>query len=169
MKALIRSMPPWAACIAVFLTASCSRSPGPATAAGAMDVVPGIGVGPIKFGMTMDEVQQALGKPDRTHGKALEYLSLGLAVIPSKRDGTVGAIMIGDGNGSYLVDRFKGATKEGIRMRSTRQEIIAAYGEPENAESEAPGLEVLYYDSGRTEYSLKDGRLVHIAMRPLRR
>ena len=134
-----------------------------------MDIVPGVGVGPIKFGMTMDEVKQALGEPDRMHGKALEYLSLGLAVVVSKQDGTVGAIMIGDGNGSYLVDRFKGATKEGICMKSTRQEIIAAYGAPEDTASEVPGFETLNYDSGRTEYSLKDGRLVHIALRPARR
>ena len=134
-----------------------------------MDVVPGVGVGPIKFGMTMDEVKQALGEPDRASGKALEYLSLGLAVTPSKRDGTVGAIMMGDGNGSYLVDRFKGATKEGIRMKSTRQEIVAAYGEPESAENEPGGQEVLHYDSGRTQYTLKDGRLVHIILLQSRR
>jgi hypothetical protein len=134
-----------------------------------MDIVPGVGVGPVNFGMTMDEVKQALGEPDRTTGKALEYLSLGMAVIPSKRDGTVGVIMIGDGSGSYLVDRFRGATKEGIRMKSTRQEIVAAYGEPERAETEASGVEVLQYDSGRTRYTLKDGYLAHIALLPLRR
>ncbi len=157
------------ACVVAILVTSCSQSPGSASKNVAMDIVPGVGVGPIKFGMTMDEVKQVLGKPDRTTGKALEYLSLGLAVGPSKQDGTVAVILMGDGNGSYLVDRFKGATKEGVRMRSTRQEIVAAYGEPEKTASEAPSLETLYYDSGRTEYSLKDGRLVHIALRPLRR
>ncbi len=134
-----------------------------------MDIVPGVGVGPIKFGMTMDAVKQALGEPDRTTGKVLEYLSLGLAVIPSKQDVTVGAIMMGDGSGSYLMDRFKGVTKEGIRMKSTRQEITVAYGEPESAETEDTGVEVLQYDSGRTRYTLKDGQLVHIALHPLRR
>jgi hypothetical protein len=90
----------------MMLAISCSRSGGPTAAGAAMDIVPGVGVGPIKFGMAMDEVKQALGPPDRTTGKVLEYLSLGLAVIPSKRDGTVGAIMMGDGGGSYLVHRL---------------------------------------------------------------
>ena len=169
MKITFRSLSFLGICVAAFLTTSCSRSPGPASAGVAMDIVPGVGVGPIKFGMTMDAVKQALGEPDRAPGRALEYLSLGLAVIRSKRDGTVGAIMMGDGNGSYLVDRFKGVTKEGICMKSTRQEITVAYGEPESAESEDTGVEVLQYDSGRTRYTLKDGRLVHIVLLQLRR
>jgi len=169
MAAVLRTLFLASVCVALTCATSCSRSSESVTPAVPMDIAPGVGVGPVRFGMTVDEVKQALGEPDRTRGKALEYLSLGLAVILSKQDGSVGAIMMGDGNGSYLVDRFKGVTKEGIRMKSARQEIIAAYGEPENATSEAPGLETLSYDSGRTEYSLKDGRLVHIAMRPLRR
>jgi hypothetical protein len=61
-----------------------------------MEIVPGTGVGPIKFGMAMEEVKKTLGQPDPAPGKPLQYSSLGLAVIPSSQDGTVGAIMMGD-------------------------------------------------------------------------
>jgi hypothetical protein len=148
-----------------FLTASCSRSSSPTTTGTAMIVIPGVGVGPIKFGMTMDEVKKALGEPDRTPGKALQYLSLGLAVLGTSGSASVGAIMMGDTGGGQLVDAFKGATKAGIRMKSTRQEVVAAYGQPETARDVGGGLEELSYDSGRTKYSLKEGRLVHIALR----
>ncbi|MEO8427631.1 MAG: hypothetical protein ABI651_11025 [Verrucomicrobiota bacterium] len=110
------------------LLVSCSHGGAPVLTVTSMEIAPGVGVGPIKFGMTLDEVKRALGEPDRTPGKPLQYLSLDLAVIPNHSDGKVGAIMMGDTGGGQLVERFKGATKEGIKMKSTRQEIVAAYG-----------------------------------------
>ena len=130
-----------------------------------MTIVPEVGVGPIKFGMTMDDVKNALGVPDPAPGKPLQYSSQGLAVLPNNADGTVGAIMMGDTGGGQLVEKFKGATKEGIKMKSTRQEIVTAYGQPESAKDTADGLEELRYDSGRTQYKLKAGRVVHITLR----
>ena len=108
--------------------ASCSRRSTPSAPTASMEIVPETGVGPIKFGMTMDEVKSALGQPDPAPGKPLQYSSLGLAVIPRTRDGKVGAIMMGDSGGGQLVERFKGVTTKGIGMKSTRQEIVAAYG-----------------------------------------
>ncbi len=146
---------------ALSLVASCSRS-APSVS---MKIIPGIGVGPIKFGMTMDEVKKTLGQPDPVAGKPLQYLSLGLSVIPSSKDGTVGAIMMGDTGGGQLVERFKGVTTNGIGMKSTRQEIVAAFGQPESAKSTEDGLEDLGYDLGRTRFVLRGGRVVHITLR----
>ncbi len=129
-----------------------------------MKIDPEIGVGPIKFGMTMDEVKKALGQPDPAPGKPLQYLSLGLAVIPSSKDGTVGAIAIGDPLGQ-LAERFKGVTTKGIGMKSMRQEVVAAYGQPESPTPSEKGFETLRYDSGRMEFVLRDGRVVHIRLR----
>lgn len=150
---------------AAFLMASCARSSSPTSTGTDMTVVPGVGVGPIKFGMTMDEVKNVVGEPDRTPGKPLQYLSLGLAVLGTSGSSSVGAIMMGDTAGGQLVEAFKGATKEGIRMKSTRQEMLAAYGQPESARDVGGGLEELSYDAGRTKYTLKNGRLVHITLR----
>jgi hypothetical protein len=142
---------------------ACSRSPAPASPVVSMEIVPGTGVGPVQLGMTMDEVKKSLGNPDSTPGKALQYSARGLAILPSSADGTVGAIMIGDTSGGPLVDKFTGATKEGIKMRSTRDEIVAAYGQPESAKTTPDGLEELRY--GKTQYQLREGRLVHITVR----
>ena len=130
-----------------------------------MKIVPETGVGPIKFGMTMDEVKKALGQPDPTPGKPLQYFSLGLAVLPKSTDGTVGEIMLGDTGGGQLVERFKGVTPKGIGMKSTRAEVVAAYGQPEGAKSPAAGVEELRYDSGRMQFVLLAGRVVHITLR----
>ena len=104
---------------ALSLVASCSRSSTPATPHANMEIVPGTGVGRIKFGMAMDDVKKALGQPDPAPGKPLQYTSLGLAVIPGHNDGTVAAIMMGDTGGGQLVERFKGVTTKGIGMKST--------------------------------------------------
>jgi len=149
--------------VVLSLVTSCSRTSTPAPVS--LEIVPGTGVGPIKFGMTMDEVKKALGQPDRTPGKPLQYSSLGLAVLPSSKDGTVGAIMLGDTGGGQLVDRFTGATAKGIGMKSKRQQIVAAYGPPESATPTAAALEELRYDSGRTQFTLRDGCVVHILLR----
>jgi hypothetical protein len=154
-----------AATFLVLAASACSKNNRTASSTGAaMQIEPGAGVGPIKFGMSMDDLKKTLGEPSRMTGHAQEYLSLGIAVLPG-RDGSVGAVMMGDPGGGQLVEAFKGATKEGIRMKSTRQEVVAAYGQPETARDVGGGLEELRYDSGRTQYTLKDGRLVHIALR----
>ncbi|MBI4661533.1 MAG: hypothetical protein HY735_22145 [Verrucomicrobia bacterium] len=113
--------------------------------------------------------------------------------------------MMGDTGGGKLVEAFKGSTKEGIRMKSSRQQLVSAYrgdrgmdytrkvcspafrrpepakagttnadlsfiqrsrqyGPPESSR-ELGGLEELRYDSGRTQYTFKDGRVVHITER----
>jgi hypothetical protein len=151
--------------VVLSVVASCSRRSAPSAPGVSMEIVPETGVGPIKFGMTMDEVKKALGQPDPAPGKPLQYSSLGLAVIPRTKDGKVGAIMMGDSGGGQLVERFKGVTTKGIGMKSTRQEIVAAYGPPESAKVPAGGLEELAYDSGRTQFVLLDGRVVHITLR----
>ena len=88
-----------------------------------------------------------------------------MAVLPSSKDGTVGAIMMGDTGGGQLVDRFTGVTAKGIGMKSKREQIIAAYGPPESATPTAGALEELRYDSGRTQFTLRDGSIVHITLR----
>lgn len=129
-----------------------------------MNVEPGVGVGPIKFGMSMEDVKKALGEPGRMTGRAQEYLALGLAVLPG-RDGTVGAVMMGDTGGGTLSEAFKGSTKDGIGMGVNRDKIVAVLGQPERSETAASDTERLHYDSGRTTYTLKSGMLVHIVLK----
>ncbi len=39
------------------------------------EIIPHVGVGPVQFGMKADELDAALGKPERVHGNRYDYLS----------------------------------------------------------------------------------------------
>jgi hypothetical protein len=73
--------------------------------------------------------------------------------------------MIGGTDGGPLVERFQGSTKQGIRLKSTLQQVITAYGTPEISRTDAAGIEELRYEGGRIQFRLQDGKLVHIALR----
>ena len=126
-----------------------------------MDIVPENGVGPIKFGMAVDDVKRILGEPDHLPGRSLSYSRLGLAVVPSGPDGTVVAVFMGGSGG--LADRFTGRTKEGVKLKSTRQEVVTGYGPPEYAVTDADGTEHLKYDSRKLEFTLRDGKVFWMA------
>ena len=113
------------------------------------EIKPGVGVGPITLGMKMDEVENYLGKPDRASRRAWEYLNEGMAIVPNRAGDAVGGILMGDTKGGKLARAFKGKTREGIGMGSTKSEILAAFGKPDNTERQA-GVEALTYDSGRS-------------------
>ena len=91
----------------------------------------GKGYGKIRFGMTYDQLIAAIGEPERRHGTACEYLSRGFAVL-FNRGHEIAAIMCGDVSSSHLasIERFKGVTSEGVRMGSTLETVLQAYGKP---------------------------------------
>ncbi len=96
----------------------------------AMLIRPGLGVGPVRFGMTIGEMKECLGEPDiAATGVSFVYADLGIEVVT--RDEQVHSI--------NCVDHIKDApevkacqhkTSEGIGIGSTESELIAAYGEP---------------------------------------
>lgn len=137
-----------------------------------MLIEPGVGVGPVKLGMKMEEVRKLFGEPDVRIANTMQYNKLGFAILP-KKPTEVGAIMMGDSGGSFLVDAFKGETQDGIRMGSSRQAIVDVYGEPVRspvdkftvAEEAKQGVESLHYRDLGLRFVLKDGRLVHITLR----
>ena len=91
---------------------------------------PDRGLGPIAFGMPMEDVKAQLGDPDIITGSVLHYQSRGFAILPNGKDNTVGAIMMGDTEGGILTQLFKGQTQKGIIMGASREEVIDAYGPP---------------------------------------
>lgn len=130
---------------------------------------PAHGVGPIRFDMTKEEVLSLLGEPFRVTGSAFEYQRLGYAVMFDKEN-KVNGILCGqvcdDGHDYILVDVFKGETAEGIKMKSDESEIISAYGPPDKEKSEggsSQSFKTLNY--GNVQYTLRNGKLIHIALR----
>jgi hypothetical protein len=98
-----------------------------------LTIVPGVGVGKVKFGMSRDEIVAVLGEPDSTlHGAYLNYASLGLQVILVGREpDKLGMIIANpDDAGSLNRHDFRGKTAEGIGIGSSQPDLAEAYGMP---------------------------------------
>ncbi len=119
-------------------------------------VSPETGIGPVKFGMSIDEVVRVLGEPNwrKEHRFAnnlnpqpelgakdakkaefimteLGYDARGLRLSTSNRSG-VDAIECFDRNSmGPSVRDFQGKTREGIKLGASRADVIKAYGEPQ--------------------------------------
>ncbi len=125
-------------------------------------IVPHMSVGQIKAHMTMQQVVGAVGEPRNKTANAWDYPQLGLAVMP--KDGVVLAVLCGDVtgiNGSY-VKVFSGRTKEGIGLRSTRDEVLKAYGPPTETQGKPGGLESLKYVNIGITFNLEGGKVHHM-------
>lgn len=104
-------------------------------AATEMVATPLIGLGPVKFGMKLDDVIRVLGKPDKTVSPnkdytLLEYYSRGFSVHTTPQRGV---IMISCYTGkfwAFSVRAFAGRTDKGVKMGAGRVAIEAAYGKP---------------------------------------
>ena len=129
----------------------------------AMLIVPGQSVGKVRGGMTIQKVVAELGEPDNRQGRILNYLRFGFSVIPSKDD-IVRVVMCGDSEvaDSPLVTSFQGRTKEGIGMKSSRADVIKAFGQPTTVKPWQPGQEQLAYKSVGLTFTLEKDKVFHI-------
>ena len=157
-------------CAAVALVlSSCGDDKDESAASGntaAELIEPGVSVGKIHAGMTVDQVRAELGPPQLTTANALEYSKRGFAVMPGP-DGLVRVVMCGDVTGTRgpLVQRFHAKTKEGIGLGSTRADLIKTYGEP-SADEKFPGnRESMKYDPLGITFSLEEGKVHHMIVR----
>ena len=159
-----------AALAALLAAAGCSQSPEQTVSASAgtntMLIEPNVAVGKVRAGMTTRQVVSALGEPARRTANALEYPALGLAVMPGP-DELIKVVMCGDVTGlnGPFVAAFTGHTKEGIGMKSTRAEVVKAYGEPEKSEKFRLGLESLTYPALGMTFTLEGGKVHHMIVR----
>lgn len=153
---------------AIVLGGGCSRTDQPQSAASDTPILiePRVAVGRIHAGMSARDVIQQFGEPNRRTANAIEYTPLGFAVMPDK-DGIVQVVMCGDVTGinGPLVNRFNGRTKEGIGLKSTREDLIKAYGEPTSSEKLRGGTESISYDSLGMTFTLESGRIYHMIVR----
>jgi hypothetical protein len=131
---------------------------------------PGVSVGNVHKGMTMEQVIEKLGKPTKQSAFILEYPQLGFSVMFGKKN-TALVIFCGDASGlpnSPLVKAFTARTREGIGMGSSRADIVKAYGEtkdtipPAPGEQNLPGRDSLVYKKLGLTFSLADDKVHHI-------
>lgn len=99
-------------------------------------IEPGVGVGAVKLGMTVDEMKDVLGKPDvAATGISFMYKSLGIEVV-AKDKKTVSAISCGNPHNintpvvRALGTACKFKTAGGIGIGSTVDQVIKEFGEP---------------------------------------
>lgn len=155
----------------LFLTfailAICGCSDSPESSNGEpMLVVPQVSVGKIRHGMTVNELTAVLGEPSLRTKNSLVYSRLGLAVMPDPA-GRIQLVLCGDVMGleGPFTKAFKGKTKEGIAMLSTREEVIKAFGEPSSIGTFSPGIPTLKYQSLGMDISLEKDRVFHMIVR----
>jgi hypothetical protein len=155
----------------VIVTTSCSDSAKPGSSGQVnsntpITIEPGVGVGKVRAGMSMDEVIAQLGKPDGKSGsRHLEYRRLGFAV-GFGTDRAVKVVMCGNSSGvnDSLAKAFTGRTKDGLGLGSSRADVVKAYGEPSGVEKGPAGRESLKYSPLGLTFSLLDGKVYHLVV-----
>ncbi len=129
--------------LATALAGGCSRQGEPVT------IEPGVAVGLLHSGMTLEQVISQLGQPDRTNDSHFEYSRLGLSVV-SGQGGAVERVII--------AQPFAGRTKEGIGIGSSRADVIRAYGAPAFDKPGTSGYEFLRYGQLGFVFQLHNGK-----------
>ena len=115
---------------AILITTGCSKQKPPTESKPAAPEVktkppvliePNAGVDKVQKGMNKEQVEAAIGKPEKINSKWWFYLHRGMIVA------------FGDNGVMFNIkctSPFAGVTKEGIGIGSTRAELLAAYGNP---------------------------------------
>jgi hypothetical protein len=148
------------------LFAGCSKRPthGVLTSSTSIVIEPGVSIGPVRSGMTMEQVVTALGEPDKKQDGILMYRNL--SVFPSNQ-GFVGHVFCFDSgaNGSST-EGFAGHTKEGIGIGSSCADVISAYGEPTATKHENINNEndVMIYESLGLHFHIRNSKVYLIAV-----
>lgn len=126
-------------------------------------IQPGIGVGKIKFGMTIKQMKDLLGKPDvEATGISYLYSSLGIEIIAMDHV-NIDKIVCGnpenksDPQIKALEQTCKFTTTEGIGIGSTEAQIIQAFGQPTSRRDNR-----LLYKDKHIYFSLNNGKVIGI-------
>ncbi len=131
-------------------------------------IAPGIGIGPLIFGMSKDQIIAVLGEPDKMEGGgiALFYQSKGLSLILDLRQGLREVSCWSKQHPMSPPDlvTYDGKTEEGIGLGATRDQVVAAYGEPDGTDSRL-NVETLNYNKLKTQFSFFQNTLVGIKLK----
>ncbi len=135
-------------------------------------IEPLVGIGPVRFGSSKDQVIEHFGRPDKVmaEGTKLNYVAskgLGFTV-----DSELGLQMIQCWSDNwptklpFAVTTFVGRTKEGIGIGATQEEIVAAYGQPDRTgtDSYKGVIQGLDYDKLRIKFSLWQDKLISMTL-----
>jgi outer membrane lipoprotein-sorting protein len=134
-----------------------------------LTVKPGVGVGEVKFGMTREEVEKILGKPDTTEeapkggAVTLNYYSCGLFISVGKARGVGVISCMARSIMLVRINDFPGKTDKGIALGASAADIIRAYGEPDS-KTDSGGSTSLSYRKLPADFQFVGGKLVQIML-----
>jgi len=130
-------------------------------------IKPEVGLGPVHFGVSEDQVIQGLGKPDRREttpgGEALHYDSRGFAVYldPQGRFATVKCVFYPDRT-APVARSFQGKTDKGIKIGSSYKAVVEAYGPADYGELEGKKRRMQYGTLPGMDFYLVDDKVTTI-------
>ncbi|HEX4794924.1 MAG TPA: hypothetical protein VH370_14080 [Humisphaera sp.] len=110
------------------------KAPPSKEEAAKLTIVPGVGIGDAKFGMARAQVVAILGEPEFTmYDSLLCFPSKGLQLVfNAGNPSTFQSIIANPADAASRVrNDFPGQTDKGIRIGSSKQEVLDAYGEPD--------------------------------------
>jgi hypothetical protein len=124
---------------------------------------PLVGIDKVAFGMTVDQMKQVLGEPQRTRVPWQEYLDDGFAIFAM--NDAVEMIVCGHRRDpdAGRVKNCKVRTKKGIGMGSSNDDIIQAYGAPDVTERTNSGAIKLTYGSLMSEFLLMNDKVFYMS------
>jgi outer membrane lipoprotein-sorting protein len=135
-------------------------------------VSPGVGIGPVRFGMSKEEVIKAIGQPDSIppEGKGIElrYASRGFSLNVTPSRGLVMIFCYTQKTTFWKTNDFQGKTKEGIVMGDSEKKIVATYGKPNSREEREGGTIYLQYSEPSIHFTLFGDKLVQYMLQMTR-
>ena len=137
----------------------------------APEVIPGVGLGPVKFGMPKEEVVKLFGKPDVEDKGSVGYPSRGYVCMIGPKRGLVAISFFSQQESAFKVRDFAGKTKEGIGIGSSLKDLEKAFGKPTAVEkTDVPGATGTYvrYSKLGLEFTLFYDKVVGFMLQRVR-
>ena len=152
----------------VGLTPDQLKPPPSKEEAAKLTIVPGVGIGQVKFGMSRKEIVAILGEPEVVlHDTYLGYLSLGLQLVTGGPELDKLEMIIANPSdaASHVRNDFPGETDKGIRIGSSWQAVIDAYGQPDPplpSDKDHPQIKSARYEKLSLAFSFVDDKVAQI-------
>ncbi len=132
----------------------------------APEIIPGVGLGPIRFGMSRDKIESLIGKPDgyESNNTSLLYYSRGFFLTVSHRSGLKNIHCVSQMLTMNQVREFAGKTKEGIGLGSSLREVEKVFGKPDRDEGHDAMNKELVYTKVGLEIQFYGDKVINIDM-----
>jgi hypothetical protein len=133
-------------------------------------LTPRKGVGPVEFGMSREQVEKALGKPDEAkevgNSVQMNYGSRGMFISVGKTRGVMAITCLCQPVTIVRIRDFSGRTDKGIAMGASITDVLQVYGASTSTRKDG-GTTTLTYDQGGTEFTFFGdlSALCHCAIR----